>query len=239
MLNQLLIWLLSANRAFILLSDNWGMYQIYFGMLSLVLVQICRQTCSEQILCSWKMLLCVKFHVTNHVGCKHQENTMQFWVDFFSFCIVKSFEFLHPTQVFINISFLTWIVQQFSRESAEYSVYMINSGYFAFVAHGFFNQMVKVSEATEDACRTGSVWKSHEKTNCHGDLPVSILITMNSRLGHGCAFWSPWTHSELIERSRWVHGELLIFFSWVVMKMISYWVKGFLTDNFEMKTDFF
>ena len=46
---------------------------------------------------------------------------------------------------FINISFLTQIVQQWSRESAAFSVDMINSNYFVFVADVFFNQMVKVS----------------------------------------------------------------------------------------------
>ena len=38
---------------------------------------------------------------------------------------------------------------------------------------------------------------------------MSILITVNLRLGHGSAFWSLWTHSELIKSSRWADFFLM------------------------------
>ena len=136
---------------------------------------------------------------------------------------------------FINISFLTQIVQQLSRESAAFSVYMINCSYFVFVADGFLNH--------------SQFWMEQKRMHVKPDLcgnptrkqivPVSILITVNSRLGHGSAFWSLWTHSDLSKRSMWAHSELLIFFSWVIMKMISYQIKGFVTDNVELKSVFF
>ena len=72
-------------------------------------------------------------------------NTMQFWVDFFFF-LHSAIIWISQLKFFlINISFLTQIVQQLSRESAAFSVYMINSSYFVFVADGFLNQMVKIS----------------------------------------------------------------------------------------------
>ena len=51
-------------------------------------------------------------------------------------------------------------------------------------------------------------------------------------LGHDSAFTLPWTGS-----SKRGHPELtdLDFFSWVVIKIISSWVKGFVTDNVELK----
>ena len=160
-------------------------------------------------------------------------NIKRFWMDFSSFCKMQSFEFLHPTQ-FVNISCLTSIVQQLSRDWAAFLVYMINSSHWAFMVDGFCTQMVEINEATAVTCRTRSVWKPHEKANCHGELAVSILITVSSRLGHGPVFWSLWTHNELNEKSPWAPD----FFSWVVMKMISYCVKGIITDNVEPKTDF-
>ena len=92
------------------------------------------------------------------MGCKHQVNTMQFWVDYF-FILHSAVIWISQRNVFffISISFLTQIVQELSRESAAFSVY-INSSYFVFVADGFFNQMVKVSsngaKEDADACRT-------------------------------------------------------------------------------------
>ena len=97
---------------------------------------------------------------------------------------------------FINISFLTQIVQQLSRKSAAFSVYMINCSYFVFVADGFLNQMVsqfrmeqKRMYVEPDLCGN---------TTRKQIVPGRILITVNSRLGHGFAFWSLWTHSELL-----------------------------------------
>ena len=127
-------------------------------------------------------------------------------------------------------------MQQFSRESAAFSVYMINYSYFVFVADGFLNHMVSQFRLEQK--------RMYEEPDLCGNpmrrqiFPVSIFITVNSRLGHGSAFWSLWTHSELIKRSMWAHSELLIFFSWVIMKMISYRIKGFVTDNVELKSVF-
>ena len=83
MLNKLL-------GAFVLLTDNWIIYEIvaikiYFGMLSLALVQIFRHTCSEQILYSWKMLLYVYFHVANHTWVVNTKWTILINSSYFAF----------------------------------------------------------------------------------------------------------------------------------------------------------
>ena len=77
-------------------------------------------------------------------------------------------------------------MQQLSKESAAFSVYMINSSYFVFVADGFFNQMVSQFRMEQK--------RMHVEPDLCG-IPtrkqiftVRILITVNSRLGHGSAF---------------------------------------------------
>ena len=88
--------------------------------------------------------------------------------------------------------------------------------------------------AKEDACRTGSVWKFHEKTNCHGEHLDLGELTARSRLCILITVDSQWVHQEVTVSSRWAPD----FFSWVIMKMISYRIKGFVTDNAELKTFF-
>ena len=103
MLNKLLIWLFSIKRGDCLLSDNWGKYQIvamkiYFDMRPLVLGQILWNTCSEQILYSWNILLYVYFHVTNHAWVADTK-----WTPCMSFILHSAvIDFLHPTQVFLD-----------------------------------------------------------------------------------------------------------------------------------------
>ena len=113
--------------------------------------------------------------------------------------VVQSFEFLNSSLFFVKFWFLTQIVEQLNRKSAAFSVYMINCSYFVFVADGFLNHMVSQFRMEQK--------RMHVEPDLCGNptrkqiVPVSILITVNSRLGHGSAFWSLWTHSELIKRS--------------------------------------
>ena len=91
MLDQLLIWLFSADRG-IRFIEQWWRYVL--DRHNEIRYYIVERYCH----------MCI-FMLPTCMGWKHHVNIMQFWMDFVSFCVGQSFEFLYPIQVFNGSSF--------------------------------------------------------------------------------------------------------------------------------------
>ena len=184
------------------------------------------------------MLLYVYFHVTNHAWVANTKWTPcnfgwiffhSAWCSRLNFCIQLKF-------------FYQYFVFNINCVAIEQSISCIFGFIWSILVTLYLWQMAFLTKwsksvpngAKEDACRTGSVWKSHEKTNCHGEHFDLGELTARSRLCILNTVDSQWAHQEVTVSSRWAPD----FFSWVIMKMISYRIKGFVTDNVELKTFF-
>ena len=158
------------------------------------------------------------------MGCKHQANTMQFGVDFFVI--------LHSAVIWISeLKYFSNQYFVFNTKCAaiEQKISCIFIFIWSILATLYLWQMAfwtKWSKsvpngAKEDACRTGSVWKSHEKINCHSEHFDHGEVTARSRLCILVTVNSRWTHLKDTVGSMWASD----FFSWVIMTMISFFYK--------------